>query len=239
MKIQVLIVEDESIIADEIKDCLEENDFTVTDIVSTSETAIRSIEQQTPDVILMDISIKGKLNGIELAREILSKRKIPLIFLTSHTDKQIVRDAQSVHPDAFLVKPFNETELPVAIELAFTQHNQQLLKELSTRVILNDAVFIKNNKKYQKVNVSDILYIQADGAYSRIHTSMGEFVMSFNLSQFHSDFNNRFFIRIHRSYIINLKSVSGFDNDNVYIDKISIPISKQYMNDFMHAIKKI
>lgn len=71
MKIKVLIVEDETLIAQEISACLEENDFEVTGIASTSDEALRLIKDNKPDVILMDIMIKGKVNGIELSKKIL------------------------------------------------------------------------------------------------------------------------------------------------------------------------
>ena len=81
MKIKVLIVEDESLIAQEIAECLIENDFEVTEIVATSQGALRSIKENKPDVILMDISIKGDENGIALSKKVLQDENYPIIFL--------------------------------------------------------------------------------------------------------------------------------------------------------------
>jgi DNA-binding LytR/AlgR family response regulator len=239
MKIKVLIVEDEALIAAEIAECLEENDFEITGIASTAEDALGLLLTGKPDVILMDISIKGKTNGIELAKRILESHNLPVIFLTSNTDTTVFKKATQVNPNAFLLKPFNEKELPIAIELAFTNHNAQVIKSLSNKPVLTSSVFVKNGKKFCKIQTDDIWYIQGEGSYSRLVTREGEFLVSFNLSQFHDEIDNKYFVRVHRSYIINLKNIDGFDLDNVFIKSKSIPISKQQSENFFKKVKKL
>jgi len=239
MSIKVLIVEDEALIAAEIAECMEENGFETIGIASTADTALDLVSGNKPDVILMDISIKGKINGIELAKRILSSQNLPIIFLTSNSHDTVIKEAMKINPTAFLLKPFNEKELPVAIELAFNNHNQQILKELGSKSILNDCVFVKSGKKFLKIKTEEILFIQAEGSYSRLITLKNEFVVSFNLSHFHQQIDNKYFIRIHRSYIINIKNIDSFDLDNVYINSKSIPMSKQFSDNFFNVIKKL
>ncbi len=239
MSIKVLIVEDEAIIANEIAECMEENGFETIGIASTADTALDLVANNKPDVILMDISIKGKLNGIELAKRILNSQNLPIIFLTSNSQDTVIKEAMKINPTAFLLKPFNEKELPVAIELAFNNHNQQILKELGSKSILNDCVFVKSGKKFLKIKTEEILFIQAEGSYSRLITLKNEFVVSFNLSHFHQQIDNKYFIRIHRSFIINIKNIDSFDLDNVYINSKSIPMSKQFSDNFLNVIKKL
>ncbi len=239
MSIKVLIVEDEALIANEIAECMEENGFETIGIASTADTALDLVANNKPDVILMDISIKGKLNGIELAKRILNSQNLPIIFLTSNSQDTVIKEAMKINPTAFLLKPFNEKELPVAIELAFNNHNQQILKELGSKSILNDCVFVKSGKKFLKIKTEEILFIQAEGSYSRLITLKNEFVVSFNLSHFHQQIDNKYFIRIHRSFIINIKNIDSFDLDNVYINSKSIPMSKQFSDNFLNVIKKL
>lgn len=238
MKIKVLIVEDEVLIASEIRECLEENDFEVSNVVTTAEDALNSVTSVKPDVILMDISIKGKINGIDLAKKILETHAIPVIFLTSNTDTVMIKEAKSINPNAFLLKPFNETELPIAIELAFTNHNAQTLRDIGRPPLLNESVFVKSNKRFNKISTSEINFIQAEGSYSRIFTKNGEYIVSYNLSQFQNEIDNRYFMRVHRSYVVNLKNIEGFDLESVFVSGKAIPVSKQYQADLFKAVKK-
>lgn len=239
MKIKVLIVEDEALIASEITECLEENDFEISGVSSTAEEALTSVKNNKPDVILMDISIKGKMNGIDLAKSILNTQSIPIIFLTSNSNASVIKEASKVNPNAFLLKPFSDKELPIAIELAFNNHNAQTLKNLAQKPVLTNAVFVRSGKRFLKIKTSDIFYIQAEGSYSRLVTAEGEYIVSFNLSQFHEEIDSRDFIRVHRSYIVNLNNIDGFDLDNVFIKSKSIPISKQQAENFFKAVKKL
>lgn len=237
MKIKVLIVEDESLIAQEIAECLIENDFEVTEIVATSQGALRSIKEKKPDVILMDISIKGDENGIVLSKRILQSDNFPIIFLTSHTESGIVKEATDLRPSAFLLKPFNEKELPIAIELAFTNYNTSVINK--SKPILKDCVFVKSGKQYEKIKLEDIYYIEAQGSYSNIVTKKGDYIISFNLSHFHEEVSNALFLRIHRSYIINLINVKSFDASTVTINEKALPLSKPFQEKFISAIKKV
>ena len=239
MKIKVLIVEDETLISQEIASCLEENEFEISDQCSNALDALNSIKQNSPDVILMDISIKGELNGIDLAKKILNEKKIPIIFLTSNNDKDTIQKATEIRPDAFLLKPFNEQEFPIAIELAFAHHNNAIINKSPVEPVLNDCVFVKNGKRHEKIKVDSILYIEADGSYSKVVTNTQTYLISFNLSHFHEELAHNYFIRIHRSHVVNLKNIDSFDTNYVFINGKALPISKQYQESFSQSVKKI
>jgi len=237
VKIKVLIVEDELLIAQEIAECLNDNDFEVTEMVSTSQGALRSIKENRPDVILMDISIKGEENGIALSKRILQTDNFPIIFLTSHTESGVVKEAAEIRPSAFLLKPFSEKELPIAVELAFTNYNSITINK--PKPILRDSVFVKSGKKFEKIKLEDILYLEAQGSYSNIVTKNGEYIISFNLSHFQEEIDNSYFVRIHRSYIINLVNVQSFDHGSVTLQAKTLPIGKQFQGKLISAIKKV
>jgi CheY-like chemotaxis protein len=107
---KVLIVEDELIIADDIKTILTSEKHKITGIVQDGHAAIKSIEKNTPDVVMMDISLKGDLDGIQTANLIFDKYQIRVIFLTSFFQK-IPENAQEAHPYAFLIKPVVHEEI--------------------------------------------------------------------------------------------------------------------------------
>jgi PAS domain S-box-containing protein len=119
---RVLIVEDELIIAQDLSHTLRRIGHSVIDVVTSGEEALQSVSQHTPDLVLMDIRLSGAVDGIEAARHIHSRWGIPVVFLTAHADDQTVREALLAEPWAYLLKPFDERELEVAIAVAAYKH---------------------------------------------------------------------------------------------------------------------
>ena len=117
-KKQILVVEDEKIVALDIKGMLSRLGFDVLDIVSTGEKAIQMVTNKKPDLILMDIMLKGELDGINAAQHIIKHYNIPIIFLTAHSDQETKQRACTVNPHGYLLKPFNEKQLNHTIKTA-------------------------------------------------------------------------------------------------------------------------
>ena len=115
---KILIVEDEAIIAEEIKTGLEDMGYSVTSIVKTGEAAIEKAQQDRPDLILMDIRLEGKIDGIEAAERIRSRFGIPVIFLTAYADEEKLDRAKLTLPFGYLLKPIQDRDLKVTIEMA-------------------------------------------------------------------------------------------------------------------------
>ncbi|MCC6690948.1 MAG: LytTR family transcriptional regulator DNA-binding domain-containing protein, partial [Bacteroidia bacterium] len=114
----------------------------------------------------------------------------------------------------------------------------QTLRDIGRPPLLRESVFVKSNKRFNKISTSEINFIQAEGSYSRIFTKTGEYIVSYNLSQFQNEIDNRYFMRVHRSYVINLKNIEGFDLDSVFVSGKAIPVSKQYQAELFKAVKK-
>ncbi len=117
-KTSILIVEDEFVIADGIRKSLEKQGYTVCAIVSSGENAIHKAESEKPDLVLMDIMLKGDADGIEAAKQIRSHLNIPVIYLTAFSDKDILERAKITEPFGYLIKPFKDRELYANIEMA-------------------------------------------------------------------------------------------------------------------------
>lgn len=121
-KTKVLIVEDEPAIAQDIAACLEDIGYDVVGVVSSAAKAIGIMEMKTPEIALLDISIQGEASGIDLAHSINERFKIPFVFLTSYSDPITVEKARSAYPYGYIVKPFKESDLAPAIEIAMVRH---------------------------------------------------------------------------------------------------------------------
>ncbi len=119
---KVLIVEDEGIVALSIRETLKKLGYVVTGICATGEDAIQKTGETLPDVVLMDIHLKGDMDGISATEKISSLYDIPVIYLTAYTDDETLNRAMKTRPHSYLVKPFNERELYSNIEFAIYKH---------------------------------------------------------------------------------------------------------------------
>lgn len=122
---RILVVEDEIITADDIRESLQDMGYTVLAVVSSGEEAIIKVEEDAPDLILMDIMLSGEMDGIETAKQILLRFNIPVVYLTAYSDKTILERAKITEPFGYILKPFNERELQINIEIAFYKHKME------------------------------------------------------------------------------------------------------------------
>lgn len=240
MKIKILIVEDEALIADDIAAAVRDMGFEVAGLADNHSAALELVRQLHPDIVLMDIKINGDKDGIETAKDIYKEKNLPIIYLTANSNKPIVERAIETQPHAFITKPFDEKDLQIAIELAMSNFNaQQISNSRSLNPILGDIVFLRNGNKFEKVRYTDIHYIEADGSYSMVHTSNGPYTLSVNLSAISENLDRHLFVRVHRSFIVNLKKVDSFDSHSVFVNGAIIPVSKTYQDDLYSLFKRI
>jgi len=124
-KSRILIVEDEGITAMGIRNSLEEMGYEVSAIAQSADEALREASEQIPDLVLMDIIIQGKIDGIEAAREIRSRFNIPVVYLTAHSDERMLQRAKITKPFGYIIKPYEDRELHIAVEMAIHNHRME------------------------------------------------------------------------------------------------------------------
>lgn len=137
MSAKILIVEDESLVALEIKSALKKEGYSIVGTVTSSNEVFKVIENEIPDLIMMDINIDGPINGIETSRRIKIIYNIPIIFLTAYSDKSTIDEAISTSPKSYLIKPFKRQELyaSVALALADNEKSSQNIISISKKCI--------------------------------------------------------------------------------------------------------
>jgi PAS domain S-box-containing protein len=123
---RILIVEDERITGEDLRDILTDLGYEVVDVVSSGAEAFRLAEEDAPDLALMDIRIKGDMDGTEVAHVLRSRFNIPVIYLTAHADKETLERAKLAQPLGYITKPFQEAELHANIEMALYKHAEDL-----------------------------------------------------------------------------------------------------------------
>ena len=238
-KVKILVVEDELIIADNICDALEELGYEALEPAINYTEAIARIEEEKPDIAILDIQLSGKKTGIDIARKIRESYNFPFIFLTSNSDALTVNQAKEVMPPAYLVKPFSKDEIFTSIEIALHNFSNKIGESDESKLIIKDSLFVKDKGFYNKIKFEDILYIKSAHVYVEfILKTKHKVVVRTSLNDILEKLNSSF-IRIHRGYIINTKYLTQITQSHVKILDEEIPIGKKYKEEIIKKINLI
>lgn len=244
-KIKLLIVEDEMIIAANISLQLTAMGYEVTGIVPRGEEALMHVKNNPPDVILLDINLKGELDGIETAREMQKTQNIPVIYLTANADDAHFNEAKDTHPYGFIAKPFKKLDLQRAIELTVSQVSCRDSGSTGTdpqkdeTPVLSDCIFVRHLNSMVKVKIEDILYIEAERNYCRIFSHSKEYLVVMTLKEMDNKLPSKHFLRVHRSYIVNISQVKEVATSHLVISRKAIPISKSLKEELLKRLQTI
>ena len=239
--LKILLVEDELIIAEDMTNMLERIGYEVIGSAIDFEEAIEILENEKPDLILLDVNLGGKRDGIDLAEEINKRFDIPFIFTTSYTDGPTIERAKKTHPINYLVKPFKQGQLYTAIEIAMLnlakkEETTKTTTEESENLVIKDALFIKDKYSYIKLPLSEILWMKAENNYVEIYTAHRKELVRMNLGQFLEKINKKNFFRTHKSYAVNLDYMTRLDPTSVYVQEIEVPITKSYADELIKIL---
>jgi len=244
--IKILVVEDEMIIGAKISMQLTSLGYEVTGILPRGEEAIIHVEENRPDIVLLDINLKGKFNGIETALQIQKLADIPIIYLTANSDEATFNKAKASRPYAFISKPYKQLDLQRAIELTIcrmaeneTGPHADESSDDERPFILSDRIFVRHREKMIKIIVAEILYIEADRNYCRIFTRNKEYLLSITLKTIEEKLPGRIFLRTHRSYMINLAHVDEVAEGHVIIAQKAIPLSTGLREQLLQRIQTL
>ena len=250
--LRILIIEDELIISRDMTALLTIMGYEVIGDAMDFEEAIEILERETPDLILLDINIKGKKDGIDVAEEINRRFHIPFIYTTSYVDAATLERARKTNPVNYLVKPFKQEQLYTAIEMGLfkaadshtsdspetskAKQKQTVSDDEEKPLIIKGVLYIKDKFTYNKLVIADIGWIKSDGNYLEIYSAVPKPVLiRASLGSFMERLDSNF-LRVHKSYIINLRHLSKFETNTVTIGNEVIPISKNYSEDLLKRL---
>ena len=242
--IKILIVEEDMVIGANISLQLTKLGYETSGIIPGGEDAILHVKQNQPDIILMDIQLKGSLDGIETAIELQKEFNIPIIYLTTNTNDILLNKAKATNPVTFIAKPFKKTAIKHALELASTKIKTNgtaiaTSEDIESTLILNDRIFVRNHERMIKIFIKDILYIIAERNYTRIFSKDKEHLLVMTLKALDKKLPIKHFLRIHRSYIINLSQVDEVAGTHVVIANKAIPLSKSLRGNLLNRLQTI
>ncbi len=215
-KIKILIVEDKVLISEFIKEILLSFNYSYVKLAHNKKEALLLLSNFLPDFVLLDIRMKGELDGIEIANEINDKYKIPFIFISAHSDKEIIAKAIDTKPSGYITKPIKELDVYAAIQL------------VQQKTVFDKDVFLLIKIGYENIKLffDEILFIKSDDNYIHIFTTDAKHTIRNTLEWFIEKAPNNYFHRTHRSYLVNKSKITKTKAKSVFIGDIEIPVSR-------------
>ncbi len=227
MSRHVLIVEDEPLIAKDLSFILEDMGIKQVDLAFSYEDALEKLQSDTFDLILLDINLSSEHDGVDLAHHINKEIKTPFIFITSYFNSSTVSRAKITQPLAYLLKPFNQHDIRINVEMALYKSEQE--KE--------DAnIYLRGQSGTIHLEIADILYLEAQDNYTEIVTHSEKHIASLTLKSIIEKLPDSQFVRTHKSYAIRLDEISMIKGGYIYIEEHKIPIGRSFKDEFQRRI---
>lgn len=225
-----IIIDDEPLARAEMKALVEEvSDIDIIGVFSNVPTALFFLRERQVDLVFLDIEMP-MITGLELAAQLPEHTLI--VFSTAYP--QYALESYSLEAIDYLLKPIDKERLMKAIKKAALYRN--LLSEQTAKNIIEGStaefLIIKSERKFHKVSFSEIRYIEGLKDYVVIYTSSQKLITAMNLKTIHSRIPGDIFLRISKSYVVNLNFITAFDHRTVYIGESDIPLGEVYKRDF-------
>lgn len=222
---QIIIIEDEPDLANNIAELITLLGYDVSGIFDNAKSCMDFLATNHVDLAILDISIKGEDNGIDLGKMIKSEYNIPILFCSAYTDEVLLKEVKTLNPGGYIVKPFNREILKTNIFLAL---NDQLS---STELLPNsgkDTFHIRDKGYVIPVEVKNIIMAVADGLYTEIVTKDKNYLIRAILKNIEAQLPKNKFLRVHKSYLVNLDHITSFNSKGIKVNNSIIPVRRGY-----------
>lgn len=233
LKIKIGVVEDEMIIAATITNTLKKLNYNVATTASNYQEAIKMIEQEQPQLLLLDINLGGQKDGIDIAAYVRTNYNLPIIFLTANSDTATIQRAKTVMPNAYLLKPFTKDDLYSAIEIALSNFQGN-----NDSIIQKESIFFKIGYDYINLKFSDIVFIESIDNYVSIRLVSGNpVVLRSTLSEIIDKLPIASFSRINRSVIISHTFIQKIEADIIFFKDIKFSLNGKYKQELLKKLE--
>jgi len=214
---KVLIVEDELLVAADIEESLQSLGYKVIGSVATGKDAIETVDRQLPDIILMDIMLKGNMTGIDAANIIRQKHNVPIIYLTANADISTIEKAKVSLPYGYIIKPFTDKDLQTNIEIAKFKFNSDLKQKMESdqfnQFFKSNAnrheptIILESETGLEKINPNDIYYIDFSQNETLIHLADEVVKTSLTPEKIQLMLPAELFVMISRTLLLNTNKI--------------------------------
>lgn len=229
--IEILLIDDELLHTDILKRKLINIGYKNIVVINSYSKAVDYLNEITPDIILLDYYLDKNNTGIDLIKETLLNKDIPIIFISSFYGDEIFKEIVGYAPTDFVPKNVSEFDLNKTINFSMAKK-----RAASQNNKLRDYIFVKYGKEIRKLAVVDVEYIVVDGKYLVLHIEQKKYLIRSTLNDFFKKLPDSF-IKVHQAYIINLRFLEAIQLDEgiLKIGKISVPFSRNYKKVLMNA----
>lgn len=244
--LNILIVEDEFLVAADIEESLISLGYMVQKCVASGQAAIDEVEKKLPDIILMDIVLKGEMNGIEAATIIQEKHNVPIIYLTANADMGTVEKAKISLPYGYIIKPFTEKELQTNIEIARFKFENDLKSRIESDQFNKffkqgeedkKQVLVDATDGLEKIRFPNVYFIEQDGQYSRVHMLNESVQVKESLQSLESRLPTELFVRVSEDYLVNVKKIFMTKFPEIIIsDKMSVITVEDHYRETLESM---
>lgn len=243
--VRILIVEDEPLIAEDLRAHLEELGYELCAVCDNALDAMAEVVARKPDLLLLDINMGDGPDGVQLAEKVRAKHATPFIFVTSHSDKATLERVKPLRPAGFIIKPFDENDLRTQIELALARYANDVEASAAPTeaqrhdFVIADSIFIREKGRLVKVAIDDIHYAEADDNYVTLFTPARKFVITSTLAAVEEKLKSPNHLRIHRSYLVDTRRITAMEEGYVRIGTQSLPVGKTHREALMARIRTL
>ncbi|MBV6403366.1 MAG: response regulator [Flavobacteriales bacterium] len=243
--VRILIVEDEPLIAEDLRGHLEELGYEVVGACDNALDAMAELAAGRPDLLLLDINLGDGADGVQLAERINAKHKLPFIFVTSHADKGTLERVKAVRPAGFIIKPFDENDLRTQIEIALARYANDVEVTVAPsdtqrdEIVIADSIFIRDKGRLVKLAIDDIQYAEADDNYVTLFTPTKKYVITSTLAAVEEKLKSPHLLRIHRSYLVDTRRITAVEEGHVRLGTLSLPVGKTHKAALMARIRTL
>jgi len=224
---RILIGEDDILIAEHLKEIIKSFGYDVVGVAHNKEQILKLIDKTDPNLALLDIRMEGKYDGIEIGETILKNYNFPIIYITAHSDREIIQKALKTKPSGYIIKPFKSMEVFTALQIAAENFSNKKA---------DNFILIKDGYTTIKLFLYEIIYIKSDNNYIEIYTEKTKYLERNSLESILSTINSDNFMKVHRSYVINLNHLKEFKSNTVILGERSIPVSRKYIKELKDII---
>ena len=215
---QYLIIDDTASDALYLKSLLSKFPFfNLVGIAPTIEAAVQFLSTQPIDLVFLDINLNGQ-SGLTLLKTGIA---LPPVIITSAYPDYALESYEIGKAADYLLKPFPLERLQIALTRAFQWHTHVNMSEV-------DAIFLKMGRKAQRFAFQSIDYVEAAGIYTKVYTDKQMYLVNERLASLTDQLPSRLFIRIHKSYLINIGKITSYDRHNIWLNQIKIPIGRSF-----------
>ncbi len=229
---KILIVEDEVELANNISEIILDLDYKVAAVVDNADSALTFLEEGEADLVLMDILIYGELDGIDLAYKIREKYNLPIVFSTAYSGTEYLDRISSEIHEGYLLKPFTLDSLKTAIFFGLKRHEERSKEENRSKGSLK----IMDKGYLVPVPFSEIVYLKADGLYTRVFTKAKSYLVRDILKSFEEKLPSKQFIRVHKSFLVNIGHVASFNAKKINLGDTNIPVRRGLYKELLEKI---